>query len=223
MPRRARRCPASTCCSVSRLRELRHGAAAAAHAGRGAGRRAERRGAFPCRRPGPRKRGAPARRLCPRPKPPRPLHPPIHLSAHPPLHCRQSRQRGTRISYSGFDPEPHRVPRRVPRRKVEVQEAAPPPIPVAEAVKDANLEQLAARVVACAACGPVQGTPLRELKVVEQGAQPTRWLVVGEAPGEQGRPPRPAFRGTGPGNCWTPCWRRWVMSREARPTFSSPT
>jgi len=69
-----------------------------------------------------------------------------------------------------------------PAPKVEVQEEAPPPIPVAEAVKDANLEQLAAQVVACAACGLCQG---RRHAVVGQGAQPTRWLVVGEAPGEQ--------------------------------------
>lgn len=69
-----------------------------------------------------------------------------------------------------------------PAPKVEVQEAAPPPIPVAEAVKDANLEQLAAQVVACAACGLCKG---RRHAVVGQGAQPTRWLVVGEAPGEQ--------------------------------------
>lgn len=69
-----------------------------------------------------------------------------------------------------------------PAPKVEVQEEAPPPIPVAEAVKDANLEQLAAQVVACAACGLCKG---RRHAVVGQGAQPTRWLVVGEAPGEQ--------------------------------------
>ncbi|MDH0090093.1 uracil-DNA glycosylase [Achromobacter mucicolens] len=69
-----------------------------------------------------------------------------------------------------------------PAPKVEVQEEAPPPIPVAEAIKDANLEQLAAQVVACAACGLCKG---RRHAVVGQGAQPTRWLVVGEAPGEQ--------------------------------------
>ncbi|SIT25892.1 uracil-DNA glycosylase [Achromobacter sp. MFA1 R4] len=69
-----------------------------------------------------------------------------------------------------------------PAPKVEVKEEAPPPIPVAEAVKDADLEQLAAQVVACAACGLCQG---RRHAVVGHGAQPTRWLVVGEAPGEQ--------------------------------------
>lgn len=71
-------------------------------------------------------------------------------------------------------------PRPVP--KAEAQAAEPPPIPVAEAVKDANLEQLAEQVVACTACGLCQG---RRHAVFGQGAQPTRWLVVGEAPGEQ--------------------------------------
>lgn len=69
-----------------------------------------------------------------------------------------------------------------PAPKAEAQVSAPPPIPVAEAVKDANLEQLSAQVVACAACGLCQG---RRHAVFGQGAQPTRWLVVGEAPGEQ--------------------------------------
>lgn len=69
-----------------------------------------------------------------------------------------------------------------PAPKVEVKEEAPAAIPVAEAVKDANLEQLAAQVVACSACGLCQG---RRHAVAGQGAQPTRWLVVGEAPGEQ--------------------------------------
>lgn len=71
-------------------------------------------------------------------------------------------------------------PRPVP--KAEAKAAEPPPIPVAEAVKDANLEQLAEQVVACTACGLCQG---RRHAVFGQGAQPTRWLVVGEAPGEQ--------------------------------------
>ncbi|MNK08603.1 Uracil DNA glycosylase superfamily protein [compost metagenome] len=71
-------------------------------------------------------------------------------------------------------------PRPVP--KADIAETAPPPIPVAEAVKDANLEQLSQQVVACTACGLCQG---RRHAVFGQGAQPTRWLVVGEAPGEQ--------------------------------------
>jgi len=69
-----------------------------------------------------------------------------------------------------------------PAPKVETTEEAPPPIPVAEAVKDLNLEQLGEQVLACAACGLCKG---RRHAVSGQGAQPTRWLVVGEAPGEQ--------------------------------------
>lgn len=71
-------------------------------------------------------------------------------------------------------------PRPVP--KAEAKAAEPPPIPVAEAVKGVNLEQLSGQVVACTACGLCQG---RRHAVFGQGAQPTRWLVVGEAPGEQ--------------------------------------
>lgn len=69
-----------------------------------------------------------------------------------------------------------------PAPKVEVQEEVSAPIPVAEAVKDSNLEQLSEQVLACAACGLCKG---RRHAVFGQGAQPTRWLVVGEAPGEQ--------------------------------------
>ncbi|MEN4919887.1 uracil-DNA glycosylase [Achromobacter spanius] len=70
-----------------------------------------------------------------------------------------------------------------PAPKVEaLADEAPPPIPVAEAVKDASLQQMAELVVACAACGLCRG---RRHAVFGQGAQPTRWLVVGEAPGEQ--------------------------------------
>ncbi|MFD4839467.1 uracil-DNA glycosylase [Achromobacter sp. NPDC058515] len=69
-----------------------------------------------------------------------------------------------------------------PAPKAEAKAAEPPPIPVAEAVKNSNLEQLAEQVVACTACGLCQG---RRHAVFGQGASPTRWLVVGEAPGEQ--------------------------------------
>ncbi|MFY0475603.1 uracil-DNA glycosylase [Achromobacter marplatensis] len=57
-----------------------------------------------------------------------------------------------------------------------------PRIPVAEAVKNANLDELREQVVACTACGLCDG---RRHAVFGQGATPTRWLVVGEAPGEQ--------------------------------------
>lgn len=61
-------------------------------------------------------------------------------------------------------------------------DAAPVRIPVAEAVKHANLDELREQVVACTACGLCEG---RRHAVFGHGGQPTRWLVVGEAPGEQ--------------------------------------
>ncbi len=61
-------------------------------------------------------------------------------------------------------------------------EAAPAPMPVAMAVKHANLDELREQVVACTACGLCGG---RRHAVFGHGGQPTRWLVVGEAPGEQ--------------------------------------
>lgn len=72
-------------------------------------------------------------------------------------------------------------PRPVPKAaEDEVVEA--PRLPVAEAVKNANLDELREQVVACTACGLCDG---RRHAVFGQGATPTRWLVVGEAPGEQ--------------------------------------
>ena len=69
-----------------------------------------------------------------------------------------------------------------PAPKVEAEEAAPAVIPVAERVKNANLEELREQVLACTARGPCNG---RRHAVFGHGGQPTRWLVVGEAPGEQ--------------------------------------
>lgn len=71
-------------------------------------------------------------------------------------------------------------PRPVP--KAEAEAAPPPPVPVAEAIRNATLEEMHAQVVACAACGLCKG---RRNAVFGHGGQPTRWLVVGEAPGEQ--------------------------------------
>ncbi|MCZ8411509.1 uracil-DNA glycosylase [Achromobacter sp. SIMBA_011] len=71
-------------------------------------------------------------------------------------------------------------PKPVP--KAAVEEAAPVVIPVAEAVKNANLDELREQVLACTACGLCGG---RRHAVFGHGGQPTRWLVVGEAPGEQ--------------------------------------
>ncbi len=71
-----------------------------------------------------------------------------------------------------------------PRPAPKVAEEAPPPapIPVAEAVRNASLDEMREQVVACEACGLCKG---RRNAVFGYGGQPTRWLVVGEAPGEQ--------------------------------------
>lgn len=74
-------------------------------------------------------------------------------------------------------PPPRPVPKAAEDEAVEA-----PRIPVAEAVKHANLDELREQVVACTACGLCDG---RRHAVFGQGATPTRWLVVGEAPGEQ--------------------------------------
>lgn len=74
-------------------------------------------------------------------------------------------------------PPPRPVPKTVEDEAVEA-----PRVPVGEAVKNATLDELREQVVACTACGLCQG---RRHAVFGQGATPTRWLVVGEAPGEQ--------------------------------------
>ncbi|MGX9691657.1 uracil-DNA glycosylase [Achromobacter anxifer] len=71
-------------------------------------------------------------------------------------------------------------PRPVP--KAEVEAPPPPPVPVAEAIRNASLDEMREQVVACSACGLCKG---RRNAVFGHGGQPTRWLVVGEAPGEQ--------------------------------------
>jgi len=50
------------------------------------------------------------------------------------------------------------------------------------AVGSADLDQLREQVVACTACGLCAG---RKQAVFGDGARPARWMVVGEAPGEQ--------------------------------------
>ncbi|CAB3677050.1 uracil-DNA glycosylase [Achromobacter pestifer] len=70
-----------------------------------------------------------------------------------------------------------------PVAKAAAEETAEAPrISVADAAKNATLDELREQVVACTACGLCQG---RRHAVFGQGATPTRWLVVGEAPGEQ--------------------------------------
>ena len=71
-------------------------------------------------------------------------------------------------------------PKPVARQEPEVAEA--PLIPVAERARNATLDELREQVVSCTACGLCQG---RRHAVFGHGGQPARWLVVGEAPGEQ--------------------------------------
>ena len=70
-------------------------------------------------------------------------------------------------------------PKPVAKQEPEVAEA--PVIPVAERVRNATLDELREQVVSCTACGLCQGRHA----VFGHGGQPARWLVVGEAPGEQ--------------------------------------
>ena len=53
---------------------------------------------------------------------------------------------------------------------------------MAERARNATLDELREQVVSCTACGLCQG---RRHAVFGHGGQPARWLVVGEAPGEQ--------------------------------------
>jgi len=69
-----------------------------------------------------------------------------------------------------------------PAPKAEAEAAPAPPVPVAEAIRNSTLEEMHDQVVACSACGLCKG---RRNAVFGHGGQPTRWLVVGEAPGEQ--------------------------------------
>ncbi|MDT4826460.1 uracil-DNA glycosylase [Achromobacter agilis] len=71
-----------------------------------------------------------------------------------------------------------------PRPAPKAADEAPPPapIPVAETIRNATLDEMRDLVVACEACGLCKG---RRNAVFGHGGQPTRWLVVGEAPGEQ--------------------------------------
>lgn len=69
-----------------------------------------------------------------------------------------------------------------PPPKVVAEAEAPAPIPVAEAIRNSTLDEMREQVVSCEACGLCKG---RRNAVFGHGGQPTRWLVVGEAPGEQ--------------------------------------
>ncbi|CAM4232599.1 uracil-DNA glycosylase%2C family 4 [Bordetella pseudohinzii] len=80
-------------------------------------------------------------------------------------------------------PEPR--PASKPEPAPTVAEASAPAsagIEVARRVAGFDLAQLQQEVLACTACGLCQG---RKHAVFGDGARPARWLVVGEAPGEQ--------------------------------------
>ncbi len=74
-----------------------------------------------------------------------------------------------------------------PGPKTPVQDAAPAVTPstateMARRVANVDLAQLREQVLACTACGLCQG---RKHAVFGDGAQTARWMVVGEAPGQE--------------------------------------
>ncbi|MFU2036641.1 uracil-DNA glycosylase, partial [Bordetella avium] len=77
-----------------------------------------------------------------------------------------------------------REPRPSQARPVPVELAAPlgAGADTARRVADFDLARLQQEVLACTACGLCQG---RKHAVFGDGAQAARWMVVGEAPGEQ--------------------------------------
>lgn len=81
--------------------------------------------------------------------------------------------------------KPSSKPAPKPEPAATVAEASAPAsagIEVARRVAGFDLAQLQQEVLACTACGLCQG---RKHAVFGDGARPARWLVVGEAPGEQ--------------------------------------
>ncbi|OZI75155.1 uracil-DNA glycosylase [Bordetella genomosp. 12] len=80
---------------------------------------------------------------------------------------------------------PESPPARPAKAEPTVVEVAAPGhagVEVARRVAGQDLAQLEREVFACTACGLCQG---RKHSVFGEGARPARWLVVGEAPGEQ--------------------------------------
>ncbi|WP_249364019.1 uracil-DNA glycosylase, partial [Bordetella trematum] len=74
-----------------------------------------------------------------------------------------------------------------PERQASAPDAPPAVTPsaateVARRVAHADLAQLREQVLACTACGLCQG---RKHAVFGDGAQTARWMVVGEAPGQE--------------------------------------
>lgn len=107
---------------------------------------------------------------------------PVRDVAAPPPVAAQPQVQAPAARAAGPGPGLRNGPPPKPAPKAAVEEAAPAVIPVAEAVKNANLDELREQVLACTACGLCGG---RRHAVFGHGGQPTRWLVVGEAPGEQ--------------------------------------
>ncbi|CAB3821020.1 hypothetical protein LMG26846_00472 [Achromobacter insuavis] len=107
---------------------------------------------------------------------------PVRDVAAPPPAAAQPQAQAPAARAAGPGPGLRNGPPPKPAPKAAVEEAAPAVIPVAEAVKNANLDELREQVLACTACGLCGG---RRHAVFGHGGQPTRWLVVGEAPGEQ--------------------------------------
>jgi len=76
----------------------------------------------------------------------------------------------------GQAPRPPAAP---PARSAKGEQAPAAPMPDVNAL---DFEQLREQVTACTACGLCNG---RRQAVFGDGARPARWMVVGEAPGEQ--------------------------------------
>ena len=79
-------------------------------------------------------------------------------------------------------PRPCAAARRPSRSPGRSRKSPRPAHSVAERARNATLDELREQVVSCTACGLCQG---RRHAVFGHGGQPARWLVVGEAPGEQ--------------------------------------
>lgn len=75
------------------------------------------------------------------------------------------------------------IPRPAKPAAPAAKDAPPPqPAPTAESLAMLDLSALRERVIECTACGLCRG---RRQAVFGMGAEQARWLVVGEAPGEQ--------------------------------------
>ena len=120
------------------------------------------------------KRKRPSVRLGPNVRPGSPVALPVAAAPQAQAAPGRTRRRAS--------PRPCAAARRPPVARQEPEVAEAPLIPVAERARNATLDELREQVVSCTACGLCQG---RRHAVFGHGGQPARWLVVGEAPGEQ--------------------------------------